>query len=282
MRVRGKAATSSLDAEESGKSNLLFRRDATLRGRSTLPMIEALARAGALSAGAADTLSGYYVFLRDVEHALQYVDDQQTQWLPREGETLERAAGLLGMEPSELWSKIERVREYVVKTFDGVFQVNAEKSEAKDADRWPTGWADGSPRAPEMLEKLLGDLGYGDSSGELASRILSLVSGRRALVLSEEARTRMRRLVQFVVEKCPEWIMRRSFTSILPQQPASAACLRQAAGAQTTSCVIPLCSMSSSIREVRKWTTSPRSTGAAGGRFSMSSSCPPKATRSGR
>lgn len=183
-------------------------RDATLRGRSTLPMIEALARAGALSAEAADTLSGYYVFLRDVEHALQYVDDQQTQWLPREGETLERAAGLLGMEPSELWSKIERVREYVVKTFDGVFQVNAEKSEAKDADRWPTGWADGSPRAPEMLEKLLGDLGYGDSSGELASRILSLVSGRRALVLSEEARTRMRRLVQFVVEKCPEWIER--------------------------------------------------------------------------
>ena len=171
-------------------------------------MIEALARAGALSAEAADTLSGYYVFLRDVEHALQYVDDQQTQWLPREGETLERAAGLLGMEPSELWSKIERVREYVAKTFDGVFQVNAEKSEAKDADRWPAGWADGSPRAPEMLEKLLGDLGYGDSSGELASRILSLVSGRRALVLSEEARTRMRRLVQFVVEKCPEWIER--------------------------------------------------------------------------
>ncbi len=183
-------------------------RDATLRGRSTLPMIEALARAGALTAEAADALSGYYVFLRDVEHALQYVDDQQTQWLPREGETLERAAGLLGMEPSELWSKIERVREYVAKTFDGVFQVNAEKSEAKDADRWPAGWADGSPRAPEMLEKLLGDLGYGDSSGELSSRILSLVSGRRALVLSEEARTRMRRLVQFVVEKCPEWIER--------------------------------------------------------------------------
>ena len=183
-------------------------RDATLRGRSTLPMIEALARAGALTAEATDALSGYYVFLRDVEHALQYVDDQQTQWLPREGETLERAAGLLGMEPSELWSKIERVREYVAKTFDGVFQVNAEKSEAKDADRWPAGWADGSPRAPEMLEKLLGDLGYGDSSGELSSRILSLVSGRRALVLSEEARTRMRRLVQFVVEKCPEWIER--------------------------------------------------------------------------
>ncbi len=183
-------------------------RDATLRGRSTLPMIEALARAGALTAEAADALSGYYVFLRDVEHALQYVDDQQTQWLPREGETLERAAGLLGMESSELWSKIERVREYVAKTFDGVFQVNAEKSEAKDADRWPAGWADGSLRAPEMLEKLLGDLGYGDSSGELSSRILSLVSGRRALVLSEEARTRMRRLVQFVVEKCPEWIER--------------------------------------------------------------------------
>lgn len=183
-------------------------RDATLRGRSTLPMIEALARAGALTQEAAETLSRHYVFLRDVEHALQYVDDQQTQWLPREGEALERAAGLLGLSSAELWQKIEAVREYVAKTFDGVFQVNAEKSEAKDADRWPAGWADGSPRAPELLEEMLSNFGYGESSAELASRILSLVSGRRALVLSEEARARMRRLVQYVVEKCPEWIER--------------------------------------------------------------------------
>ena len=183
-------------------------RDMKLRGKSTLRMIDALVHAGAIQPNVGEKLKTDYVFLRDLEHALQYVDDQQTQWLPHSGETLERAAGLFGAAPVELWAEVEKVREFVAATFDGVFQVNAEKSEAKDADRWPAGWADGSPRAPEMLEKLLGDLGYGDSSGELSSRILSLVSGRRALVLSEEARTRMRRLVQFVVEKCPEWIER--------------------------------------------------------------------------
>ena len=35
---------------------------------------------------------------------------------------------------------------------------------------------------------------------------MALVSGRRSAVLSEEARTRLRLLVQFVVERAPQWI----------------------------------------------------------------------------
>ena len=139
------------------------------------------------------------MFLRDLEHALQYVDDQQTQWLPHSGETLERAAGLFGAAPVELWAEVEKVREFVAATFDGVFHVNAEKAEVKDKDAWPLGWSEGAPSAPMLLEEKLRGFGYGDASEELAGRILALVSGRRSAVLSEEARTRLRLLVQFVV-----------------------------------------------------------------------------------
>lgn len=60
------------------------------------------------------------MFLRDLEHALQYVDDQQTQWLPHSGETLERCRSLR-RRPVELWAEVEKVREFVAATFDGVF-----------------------------------------------------------------------------------------------------------------------------------------------------------------
>lgn len=183
-------------------------RDAKLRGRGTLAMLKALAHAGELEEETAERLGAAYVFLRNLEHALQYVDDQQTQWLPRSGETLERAAGLFGAAPKTLWETVERVREFVAGVFDGVFQVNGEKAEVKDADAWPVGWADGAPSAPALLTEKLESLGYGDSSAELSGRILALVSGRRSAALSEEARKRMRRLVQFVVEKSPEWIAR--------------------------------------------------------------------------
>ena len=59
-------------------------------------MIDALVHAGAIQPNVGEKLKTDYVFLRDLEHALQYVDDQQTQWLPHSGETLERAAGLFG------------------------------------------------------------------------------------------------------------------------------------------------------------------------------------------
>ncbi len=181
-------------------------RDMKLRGKSTLRMIDALVHAGAIQPNVGEKLKTDYVFLRDLEHALQYVDDQQTQWLPHSGETLERAAGLFGAAPVELWAEVEKVREFVAATFDGVFHVNAEKAEVKDKDAWPLGWSEGAPSAPMLLEEKLRGFGYGDASEELAGRILALVSGRRSAVLSEEARTRLRLLVQFVVERAPQWV----------------------------------------------------------------------------
>lgn len=178
-------------------------RNPSLRGRSTLPMLDALAAAGALPEKTAARLKRHYVFLRDVEHALQYVDDKQTQWLPREGEILESAAGLLGRTPEGLWLQVEEVRDYVAKAFDSIFQVHQAKSEAEEA--WPAGWAVDTPSAKESLERRLAALGYSSRADELSQRILQLTAGRHASRLSEGARERLIKLVEFVVEKTPGW-----------------------------------------------------------------------------
>ena len=81
-------------------------RDPLLRGRETLAMLEVLSGDGGISAEMAARLSEHYVFLRNVEHAIQYVNDEQTQRLPKEGEGLTAVGGPPGharrrtLEPS--------------------------------------------------------------------------------------------------------------------------------------------------------------------------------------
>lgn len=54
-------------------------------------MLAALAEDGAVTEETAEKLSRDYVFLRNLEHALQYVDDRQTQMLMDDAETHEKS-----------------------------------------------------------------------------------------------------------------------------------------------------------------------------------------------
>jgi glutamate-ammonia-ligase adenylyltransferase len=53
-----------------------------IRTRSTLKALDKLAAGGLMKADAAHKLAEAYVFLRQVEHRIQYLDDQQTHLLP--------------------------------------------------------------------------------------------------------------------------------------------------------------------------------------------------------
>ena len=104
------------------------------------------------------------------------MDDAQTQWLPRSGDVLERAAGLLDLSPEMLWSEFERVREEVARGFDSVFHVNEDKSETNEQS-WPIGWASGTPDSKAaLIEKLL-ELGYDDAADELACEVHLVIGG---------------------------------------------------------------------------------------------------------
>jgi glutamate-ammonia-ligase adenylyltransferase len=71
-------------------------RDPALRARGTLPALAAIAARGLLPGGVVDALRAAYVFLRNLEHRLQYRDDRQTQTLPAEPAEREALAHACG------------------------------------------------------------------------------------------------------------------------------------------------------------------------------------------
>lgn len=173
-----------------------------LQGRSTLAMLSALGEEHFLEPAIAHQCQLDYVFLRNVEHAIQYINDEQTQMLPSSGEKLQAIATLLGISPEELWDAVHAVRERVASVFDSIFQV---EESTVSTEGWPIGWEMGSTSSSVLLLERLQALGYGEESEELLSRILRLASGRWGKGVSDTSRVRMQKLLPIIVESCPQW-----------------------------------------------------------------------------
>ncbi len=71
-------------------------RDKRLRGRATLPMLDQLVESGWVEPQARDDLKEAYLFLRDVEHRIQMVADEQKHTLPDTKEGVENIARMMG------------------------------------------------------------------------------------------------------------------------------------------------------------------------------------------
>lgn len=72
-----------------------------LRGRRTVEMLEALCELGWITPQARDALSEKYAFLRNTEHRIQMIADEQTHILPQDDEGFLRVARLMGYRESE-------------------------------------------------------------------------------------------------------------------------------------------------------------------------------------
>ncbi|MGB8818202.1 MAG: bifunctional [glutamine synthetase] adenylyltransferase/[glutamine synthetase]-adenylyl-L-tyrosine phosphorylase [Rhizobiaceae bacterium] len=83
-------------------------REPELRGRETIAMLAKLAEKGWIAKEAAETLTREYWFLRDIEHRIQMVADEQTHSLPDSDEELLRIARMAGFKTTQDFS--ERLR----------------------------------------------------------------------------------------------------------------------------------------------------------------------------
>ena len=75
--------------------------DPYLRCQRTVDALTTLTEAGWINDRVADELTEAYEFLRQLEHRLQMVDDQQTQTLPSDAGELRRIAGFMGFEEGD-------------------------------------------------------------------------------------------------------------------------------------------------------------------------------------
>jgi glutamate-ammonia-ligase adenylyltransferase len=110
-------------------------RDPALMVRPTLEALRELTLRNLLPRIAETELSAAYVFLRAVEHRLQYLDDAQRHDLPSGDEDRGRLAGMAGFQSWEAFrARLDGHREAVTRHFQSVF---AEPGAEGDTGGWP-------------------------------------------------------------------------------------------------------------------------------------------------
>lgn len=172
-----------------------------LRSHTTLKALKSLGSEHVIEEEDAEKLSEAYIFLRTLEHALQYVNDEQTQLLPKDPEQRERISRMLGLSVEQLENSLSSVTDYVAKYFDSIFQTS-EQTEEQD---WPLGWDSGREEAKDGLVEVLRKLEI-EAPEEAASKILTLMSVRALKLIKPEAKARMATLVQQVVKDVNKYV----------------------------------------------------------------------------
>lgn len=162
--------------------------DASLQIKSTLAVLNLLKNKGLLQEKTVDELIAAYVFLRNLEHRLMYVDDQQTQDLPKTDEAKARIASAMNYKDWEaLLSALDAHRKIVAQHFDATF---SEKSPTQNQSEISTETAiwQGIIEKEAALKALL-DRGYTDAEQTLA-RLQMLRASNRYQQLPELSRQR--------------------------------------------------------------------------------------------
>ena len=199
-----------------------------LRTRPTLDALQRLQRAGLMPEATAQALVKAYVFLRQVEHRIQYLDDQQTHVLPTRDDDLlwmAQAMGHAGVCP--FLCELDTHREVVAQEFDTLLGASAGECKGKGCNgvRRDSASADDLAGLLEGLPKAF------------AERVMSWREHPRVRALRDDARLRLVRLVQRTVAwldegrvtetaalRMADWIepllRRESYLALLQERPA--------------------------------------------------------------
>jgi glutamate-ammonia-ligase adenylyltransferase len=166
-------------------------RDPALRARGTLPALAVIGQRGLLAAQTVSQLHAAYVFLRDLEHRLQYRDDRQTQRLPKdsaERTALAIAMGCAGAD--ELDARVAEQRSNVDLWFGSAFGTQ-ELGAAPSGGAFAAVW---DAPSPEAHRDLLAESGFADPDA-LVRTLLTTRASARYLALPALSRSRVDRLV---------------------------------------------------------------------------------------
>jgi glutamate-ammonia-ligase adenylyltransferase len=157
-----------------------------LRTRPTLDALQRLCQAGLMPAETAAALAEAYVFLRRVEHRIQYLDDQQTHLIPTSNEDLDWLAASMGSpDVCAFLRELDRHRETVAQEFD-ILLGGPAKPGCKGK-----GCQGGAAATAEDLPTVLAGL-----PAALAERVRPWCDHPRVRALRDDARTRLVRLLQ--------------------------------------------------------------------------------------
>ncbi|MFM1926012.1 MAG: Glutamate-ammonia-ligase adenylyltransferase [Pseudomonadota bacterium] len=195
-----------------------------LRTRPTLDALKRVAKAGLMPAATAEALSAAYVFLRQVEHRIQYLDDQQTHVLPVRDDDLAWIAGTLGFENTcAFLAALDAHREVVAQEFDTLLGGDRECKTCNGKN---------GQREVTELEGIVGVF-----KGRIGERLAEWPANPRVQALRDDARGRLMRLLQRTAQwlevgrvseesvlRMVEWIepllRRESYLALMLERPS--------------------------------------------------------------
>ncbi|HEX9451998.1 MAG TPA: bifunctional [glutamate--ammonia ligase]-adenylyl-L-tyrosine phosphorylase/[glutamate--ammonia-ligase] adenylyltransferase [Burkholderiales bacterium] len=165
-------------------------REPVFRLRSTLKALALLGEKQILPAAAVDELHAAYTYLRNLEHRLQYMDDQQTQMLPRADEDRALVAEMMGCaDYAHLRRELNAHRAVVSRHFEAIFAGVRENGGAQDqSDLWLQALS-----REDALARLSG-MGFGDA-GRIYARLMEIRGGARYRRMSASSQALLDRLI---------------------------------------------------------------------------------------
>ncbi len=191
-------------------------RDLSLQQRPLLKVLATLADQGYLPAPAVAELREAYEFLRYTEHALQAIDDRQTQMLPETQTDCDRVAFMLGFDGWEAFHRqLLHWRGRVEWHFNQVIADPDEDEktggEALVGGEWLPLWEQDWDE--EFACRQLGDAGFRDGAAA-CQRLAALRSGNQVRTMQRLGRERLdafipRLLAQVVEQGDPDLVLER-------------------------------------------------------------------------
>ncbi|MCC0012879.1 MAG: bifunctional [glutamine synthetase] adenylyltransferase/[glutamine synthetase]-adenylyl-L-tyrosine phosphorylase [Rhodobiaceae bacterium] len=174
-------------------------RNPDLRLRGTLQALDALVDADWIEADVRDDLAASYDFLRQIEHCLQMVADEQTHTIPADGEALERFAAFCGnASVPEFEAAVTQVLKTVEGHYANLFESASSLSDG-DGSLVFTG-GDDDPETVDTLQRM----GFGNPP-EVTNSIRSWHFGRFPATRSTRSR-------ELLTELTPQLLARVSQT----------------------------------------------------------------------
>lgn len=169
--------------------------DASLQVKPTLTVLALLKDKGLLPEQAVNELTEAYVFLRNLEHRLMYVEDAQTQELPRTDEGKARIAKAMNFDDwAACAAQLKTYRKLVQQHFDATFSDDGLHQDALETEKSIWNGALIEQEAVSALQRI----GYGDAQ-ETLRRLNALHQGARYAKLPELSRQRFDALMPHVL-----------------------------------------------------------------------------------
>ncbi|MDP3608346.1 MAG: bifunctional [glutamate--ammonia ligase]-adenylyl-L-tyrosine phosphorylase/[glutamate--ammonia-ligase] adenylyltransferase [Methylophilus sp.] len=172
--------------------------DTDLQIKPTLQVLQLLGQQRMLPTEVVQQLTEGYIYLRNVEHRLMYIDDQQTQDLPKSEESRQRLLSMMNMLSwGEFLAQLNQHRAIIQAHFDATFSDAGHEVLEQETAIWQG-----------TIEKLaamdhLTYLGYQDVA-ETYQRLNTLHTSSRYKQLPEQSKFRFDKLMPMVIQQSAE------------------------------------------------------------------------------